>query len=164
MQVICLLVFVKKFRFPSAPNRSWFILFEAPYKRNQIISGKIHRAPQLFWIDKSPNFPSPSFYKVSSGNHISTIFYHFYWKKAKLACNLTKQYLVYLAGEKQWQSLSPSPMQPAFTALKVCCLVKLHSLLKSNKTLLSMAKCFHIIGGRYKNIYLNEKISLYIKG
>jgi len=44
--------------------------------------------------------------------------YHFYWKKAKLACNLTKQYLVGLAGAKQKQSLSSSPMQPALIRLK----------------------------------------------
>jgi len=33
--------------------------------------------------------------------------YHFYWKKAKLACNLTKQYLVGLAEQNKNKASHP---------------------------------------------------------
>ena len=52
------------------------MLFEGPYKRIQLITVKIHRAPQLFRFEKSLNFLSPSFYKVTTGLHIFVILYY----------------------------------------------------------------------------------------
>ena len=52
------------------------MLFEGPYKRIQLISVKIHRAPQLFRFENSLNFLSPSFYKVTTGLYIFVILYY----------------------------------------------------------------------------------------